>query len=207
MPLPNRYPIPAGEHWVTTEVKRSRFLAAGHYAPSVEEAQAFLARCKEMYPDASHHCPAYRVGYGGEVTEWSSDDGEPRGTAGRPMLSVLQGHDIGDVVVVVTRYFGGTKLGTGGLVRAYSGAVRALLDELPTQMLVAQSKRRVCVPYAQYERIKELLVAHEAAIETEDFAADVDFVLSVPVDRVEELDKELIEASLGAFQTQPVEEE
>lgn len=198
--MPSRYPIPAGEASVETEVKQSRFLATGTYAPTVQEAQAWIASIRKLYPDASHNCPAFRVGYGGQVDEWASDDGEPRGTAGRPMLTVLQGADLGDVVVVVTRYFGGTKLGTGGLVRAYGGAVQALLQELPVKMLVARCQRMLAVPYSQYERIKTFVLDYEAENLQEEFAADVTLSFSMPIDRIDEFDRALTELSMGALE-------
>jgi uncharacterized YigZ family protein len=127
----NRYPIPARAARVEIGVVNSRFIASAGPAFSVEEAREFIARVKAEFPDASHHVPVYLVGYGASVTAHCSDAGEPSGTAGRPALAVLQGSGLGDVVVVVTRYFGGTKLGTGGLVRAYSDAVRSVLEVLP----------------------------------------------------------------------------
>ncbi len=99
---------------------------------TVDEAKAFLAAVRAEMPDANHHVYAYRVGFGNSVIEGMSDDGEPSGTSGPPVLAVLRGSGIGDVIVVVTRYFGGTKLGTGGLVRAYSEGARAGLESLAT---------------------------------------------------------------------------
>jgi len=127
----NRYPIPAKEARAEIIVINSRFIASAGPAFSVEQARNFIARIKSEFPDASHHVPVYLIGFGASSTAHCSDAGEPAGTAGRPALAVLQGAGLGDVVVVVTRYFGGTRLGTGGLVRAYSDAVREVLDILP----------------------------------------------------------------------------
>lgn len=192
-----RYPIPAEETQVELIVVDSIFIATGCYAPTREAAEAFVARMRKEFSDASHNCIAYRVGYGSNVSERASDDGEPSGTAGRPMISVLQGRDLGDVAVVVTRYFGGTKLGTGGLVRAYSGAVRTLLAEMPTRMLVEKIKRQLPTDYSRYAQIKKLLLAYESEIIDEVFAADVTFHFSMPVDQVEAFDQELTEFSHG----------
>ncbi len=197
-----RYPVPAEETRTTYQVKDSRFIITGAHAESVEEAQLWIEGIREEFRDATHNCPAYRIGYGGSVKEWASDDGEPRGTAGKPMLSVLQGHDIGDIVVVVTRYFGGTKLGTGGLVRAYSGAVRALLDVLPTKMKIERLNRTLIVDYASYEKIKELLLHHEALIQEELFAENITFRFTLPLDQLENFEKTLTELSLGRFKMQ-----
>ena len=96
----------------------SRFITSAAPAFSVSEAKAFINEIKGKYPDATHHVPVYLIGHGRSSLAHCSDDGEPSGTAGRPALAVLRGSNLGDIVLVITRYFGGTKLGTGGLVRA-----------------------------------------------------------------------------------------
>ena len=106
-----------------------------------------MARIKQEFADASHNVPAFVVGYGNAVTAHCNDDGEPSGTAGRPMLAVLQGSGLGDAAVVVTRYFGGTKLGTGGLVRAYGDAVRAVLEIAPRAEKVPTHTVMFGLPY------------------------------------------------------------
>ncbi len=111
--------------------RNSRFITNAGPVFSVSDAQGFINWVKNKYPDASHHVPAYIIGHGNAILVHCSDDGEPSGTAGRPALAVLQGSGLGDIAVVITRYFGGTKLGTGGLVRAYSDSVRQVLNELP----------------------------------------------------------------------------
>src|SRR3954469_1102863 len=116
------YRIPAATTRIENEVSRSRFIATLANAPSFQEARDFIASIRAEMPDANHHVYAFKVGYGSSVIEGMSDDGEPSGTAGPPVLAVLRGADIGDAVLVVTRYFGGTKLGTGGLVHAYGDA-------------------------------------------------------------------------------------
>ncbi|MDQ4075392.1 MAG: YigZ family protein [Chloroflexota bacterium] len=192
-----RYPIPASETRVDYPVSDSRFIATGLYVPTVEAAEALVARVRDEFSDATHNCIAYRVGYGSGVVERMSDDGEPSGTAGRPMISVLQGENIGDIAVVVTRYFGGTKLGTGGLVRAYSGAVRALLDEMPVTMKVERVRRQLITDYSRYEMIKRLILEQEGKIEDEAFAVNVTLTFTLPVDRVAEFDESLTELSHG----------
>ena len=109
-----RYPIPASETRIEMKVKNSRFIATAAPVFSVDEAKAFIARVRDEFSDASHNVPAYQVGFGPSTIAHCSDDGEPSGTAGRPMLAVVRGSGLGDIAVVVTRYFGGTKLGTGG---------------------------------------------------------------------------------------------
>lgn len=115
-----------------TEVRRSRFIALVRRADSEDEARALVSEARSLYPDARHHCSAFVVDVpGASRVERSSDDGEPAGTAGMPMLEVLRGAGLTNVVAVVVRYFGGTKLGTGGLVRAYSEAVQGALAVTP----------------------------------------------------------------------------
>ena len=109
-----RYPIPARRHRSEVMILRSRFIATAEHTPTVVEAKAFLNEQRNEFPDANHHVHAFVVGYGASVTLGTSDDGEPTGTAGRPTLTVLENAGLGDVCVVTTRYFGGTKLGTGG---------------------------------------------------------------------------------------------
>ena len=122
-----RYPIP--EKFTETEITvvNSRFIASAAPVFSNDEARAFINSVKERFPDATHHVPAYVIGYGNSVSAYCTDDGEPSGSAGRPLLAVVQGSGLGDICVVVTRYFGGTKLGIGGLVRAYGDAGKAVL--------------------------------------------------------------------------------
>ncbi|TCN52659.1 putative YigZ family protein [Rhodococcus sp. SMB37] len=130
---------PGSDILVETEVKNSRFLAAIRRVHSTGDATAFVDEQRRLYPDARHHCWAFIVGDDqARRAERSSDDGEPGGTAGVPMLQVLHHRDLVNIVVVVTRWFGGIKLGAGGLVRAYSGAVSTALD---TASLVERQKR------------------------------------------------------------------
>lgn len=131
------FTLPAGSDVVAeTEVKHSRFIAVLRRVSTPTDAQAFLEEQRRLYPDARHHCWAYVTGNEpSERAERSGDDGEPGGTAGVPMLQVLRARDLVDVAVVVTRYFGGIKLGAGGLVRAYSGAVAAAVDTAQPTLL------------------------------------------------------------------------
>ncbi len=141
-----RYPIPARSHRVEEEIKRSRFITTLGYTPDVEAARAFVAGVSTEFADANHNCWAYVVGPPGATAQIGmSDDGEPHGTAGRPMLTVLLHSGIGDICAVVTRYFGGTLLGKGGLVRAYSGGVQLALGDLPTLERVPRTELEVVI--------------------------------------------------------------
>lgn len=131
------------------EIKRSRFIAIVRRVDDVGEARAVLADARAEFPDARHHCSAYVVSQAdAQPILNSSDDGEPSGTAGRPMLDVLTGHNLTDVSVVVVRYFGGTLLGTGGLVRAYSDSVRAVLSGAALTKQEVYRKQRVTARHA-----------------------------------------------------------
>lgn len=124
------YTAPAGPHRTETTIQKSIFIADLTPVSSMEEAQAFWASRKKEFRDATHHCFACRVGTA-QIQEKSSDDGEPQGTAGHPMLHVLQMQHLTNTAAVVTRYFGGIKLGAGGLTRAYSGSLAACAGEAP----------------------------------------------------------------------------
>ena len=165
--------IPATETRVELKVSNSHFIATAAPAFSVEEARAFIGRIRTEFADASHNVPAYVIGHGTSTIAHCHDDGEPSGTAGRPMLAVVQGSGLGDVAVVVTRYFGGTKLGTGGLVRAYGDAVKEVLAALPRAEKVATVTVMVEAPYTLLERLRLLAEAYGGLILGEEFAADV----------------------------------
>ncbi len=175
--------VPAREARTEIQVQNSRFIATAAPAFSVEEARSFIARIRREFPDATHHVPAYLIGHGAAVIAHCHDDGEPAGGAGRPALAVLQGSGLGDVVVVVTRYFGGTRLGTGGLVRAYSEAVRQVLAILPRAVKVPAHQVVLDVPYPFFERVRQAIEVHGGQIETEEFGAEVTLIAWVPVDR------------------------
>jgi uncharacterized YigZ family protein len=165
--------VPAGEARVEQRAGNSRFIATAGPAFTVDEARAFVARVRAEFTDATHNVPAYVIGHGQTTIAHCHDDGEPSGTAGRPMLAVLQGSGLGDVVVVVTRYFGGTKLGTGGLVRAYGDAAKAALAALPRAEKVATTTVMAEAPYALLERARLLVASHGGLMLDEEFAAGV----------------------------------
>ena len=158
----------------------SRFITNAAPAFSVADAQDFIRHIREKYPDASHHVPVYLIGHGSATIAHCSDDGEPAGTAGRPALAVLRGSGFGDIVVVITRYFGGTKLGTGGLVRAYSDSVRGVLEVLPKARKVSTTVLMFVIPYALYEQTKIITCNHDGLVLEETFAADVTLTVRLP---------------------------
>ncbi len=201
-----RYRIPAATTRIEHEVSRSRFIATLANAPTVEAAREFIAGSRAETPDASHHVYAFKVGYGASVIEGLSDDGEPTGTAGPPALAVLRGAEIGDAVLVITRYFGGTKLGTGGLVRAYGDAARAVIAAAPTQEKVERRHIGLTVPYALYDRLKLIAAAHHATIDDETFEAEVTLYLTLPLDSLEPFTAAIREMSAGRVYPTPLDD-
>lgn len=200
-----RYPVPAQEIRREMTVSNSRFIATLSPVFSVEEAKAFVARLREEFADASHNVPAYLVGFGSSVIAHCSDAGEPSGTAGQPMLAVLRGSGLGDVAVVVTRYFGGTKLGTGGLVRAYSKAVRMVVEAVPRAEKVLTHTVMAVLPYRLLERARLLVTAHHGQLLDEEFAAEVTLSARFAVEHFEAFQSALSELSNGSIQAEVVE--
>jgi uncharacterized YigZ family protein len=203
--MSKRYPIPASQTRTEIEVKNSRFIATAAPVFSVDEAKEFIKRIKQEFSDATHNVPAFVVGFGPSVTAHCNDDGEPSGTAGRPALAVLQGSGLGDVAVVVTRYFGGTKLGTGGLVRAYGDAVKAVLAELPRAEKVPTHTVMVALPYNLFERVKMLVAGWNGRVLDEIFAADITLTIQFVVDKFPGFQEALTELSHGTLEAEIIE--
>ena len=164
---PAGVPVPAdtSASEIDLEIKRSHFLGLAARTTSEAQAREFIASRRALYPDARHHCSAFIIANPGATpTERSNDDGEPSGTAGKPMLEVLRGSQIFDVTVVVSRYFGGTLLGTGGLVRAYSQATAQALEQLSLCRRSQQYLWQLRAPVGEAGRIEAELRAGGANI-------------------------------------------
>ncbi len=186
----SRYRIPhiddSGFYRTEQSIKRSLFLCSMGHAPDMVAARDFVARIKEEFPDATHNCWAFAAGPPGDTARVGfSDDGEPHGTAGRPMLTVLLHSGVGELVCVVTRYFGGIKLGTGGLVRAYQSAVRFNLETMPTQERIIPVHVQLVMEYTHVQRVRRLFPVYEAQVTAEEFAADASFIVRLPQERVD----------------------
>jgi uncharacterized YigZ family protein len=194
------YRVPAETSRSEIIVVNSRFITTVGRVDTTDGVKRLLKRLRAEMPDASHHVYAFRVGYGNSVIEGMSDDGEPSGTAGPPVLAVLRGTDVGDTSVVVTRYFGGTKLGTGGLVRAYTEAAQVGLANTRFEEKIKKILLGVEVPYSFYETLKMLIVKHNGHIEDETFAADVTVIAHFPESLVPSFAAALAEASAGRAQ-------
>lgn len=180
------YLIPKRLHRADETIRRSRFIATIGHSPESGDAKDFVARIREEFSDATHNCWAYVAGPPGSTARVGmSDDGEPHGTAGRPLLNVLLHSGIGEIVVVVTRYFGGIRLGTGGLVRAYSGVAQKALSTLEVRRKIIPAYVSVIVDYANADAVRRMAVSSDAKITGETYEADVSFVFEVPKEKAD----------------------
>ena len=196
--MSTRYPVPGATHRVEQEISRSRFITTIGRASTVEEAQAFVRGVAAELGGATHHCWAYVVGPPGDTGRIGmSDAGEPHGTAGRPMLNALLHAPVGDVVAVVTRYYGGTKLGTGGLVRAYGGGVQSALATLPVAERIEYVALVITVEYGRLAALQQLCGEHEAEILGQDFAEQVRLTVRVPEGNAGRFKTAVLDATRG----------
>lgn len=194
------YQLPAADvvtryEW---EIKRSRFITLIARTMNEDEARAFIAEVRSQFPDARHHCSAFILhSEGSNAIERSSDDGEPSGTAGQPMLEALRGSGLMDITAVVVRYFGGIKLGTGGLVHAYSRSVAAALPQVQRVCRLRQEVCTVELPHGDAGRIEADLRAHGFRIIDVAYSTQVLYTLAVDPDRVPILEEQLSRLTSG----------
>jgi len=182
------------------EIKKSRFVCYAARVDEVEEAALFLESVKD--PTATHNCWAYKIGQEYRF----SDDGEPGGTAGQPILRAIAGHGLDHVMVVVTRYFGGIKLGAGGLARAYGGVAAECLRRARKTEVVPLVRLRVEIPYVLSAKLYPLLVAVEARVLGESYGSEaLVWEVEVPRPRLEELRRSFADASKGKARVQELE--
>ncbi|MBI5266134.1 MAG: YigZ family protein [candidate division Zixibacteria bacterium] len=182
------------------KVQGSRFIGEASSADSVESAERKLEQIRKREHAATHHCYAWRIGQGAEMTFKYSDDGEPNGTAGRPIYDVICGADLTDTLVVVTRYFGGTKLGTGGLAHAYSDAARLAIEQAGkvTKYLIARA--HLTLEFSAYDRLMRAAQTLGANTVDSQFAENVTLTLEIRRSRLEELRRIFIELTAGKGQ-------
>ena len=178
---------------VQEEIKKSRFISHAKRVYSEEEARAFITAIKKEHYKATHNCSAFIIGERSEIKR-TSDDGEPSGTAGVPMLGVLENHNLTNVCVVVTRYFGGIKLGAGGLIRAYAGSVALAVKEIGIVEIKEQAGIQIQMSYAQYQEYGNFLKEHNLMELETNFTDQVETIIFVDKE-----DKETIKASLIEF--------
>lgn len=199
------YLVPLNEIRREQMVVNSRFIATLAPAFSIDEARAFMKRVREEFADASHNVPVYIIGGGNTVTEYFSDDGEPSGTSGKPALTVLRGSGLGDVVLVVTRYFGGTLLGTGGLVKAYTEAAQSVVNSVGRGKRVPVHVVMAAIPYNLLERVRLLVTKNHGRILGEDYAGDITVTLQFPVENYLGFQVDFQELTAGKIQAEVVE--
>lgn len=191
---------------VEQTIKRSRFIASVGHTPGVEEAKAFIEQIKAEFEDARHNCWAYCAGAAGSTDRiGASDDGEPHGTAGRPMLTAVTHSGIGEVTVVVTRYFGGILLGTGGLVKAYQSSVKMALEAVPTRIRTKTKRIKFSVEHRFVNQVLRKIETANGRILEKNFDMDADFDVEIPEDLAETFAKELEELTRGALLIEFVE--
>ncbi|MCX6059357.1 MAG: YigZ family protein [Chloroflexi bacterium] len=199
------YMVPLEEIRREHVVVNSRFISTLASAFSIDEARTFMARIKHEFADASHNVPVYIIGGGNTVTEYFSDDGEPSGTSGKPALAVLRGSGLGDAVLVITRYFGGTLLGTGGLVKAYTESAQSVVNAVGRGQRIPVHIAMIALPYNLLERLRLVVTRQRGEVLGEDFAGDVTMTVRVPVDSFEAFQNDLRELSAGKVQAEIIE--
>lgn len=186
MPTSVRYHVPRQRHRVEETIKRSRFVTTIAGTPTVEAAREFITQVRSEFGDASHNCWAYVIGSPGSTAQIGmSDDGEPHGTAGKPMLTVLLHSGVGDISVVVTRYFGGTLLGKGGLVKAYSGGVQLALESLSLVERIPSVELTIVLDYSKLTPFQRMLPDFEVELLSEEFGTDVTMLVKLPLEQKE----------------------
>ena len=177
---------------VQEEIKKSRFICHAKRVYSEEEARAFITAIKKEHYKATHNCSAFIIGERSEIKR-TSDDGEPSGTAGVPMLGVLENHNLTNVCVVVTRYFGGIKLGAGGLIRAYAGSVALAVKEIGIVEIKEQAGIQIQMSYSQYQEYGNFLKEHNLMELETNFTDQVDTIIFVDKEDKEDTKATLIE--------------
>lgn len=191
------YLIPAQNLTVELEFSRSRFVGTIYHVDAVDSAKATLVRHRLEFSGATHHVYAFRVGFGNSVIEGLSDDGEPTGTGGPPILSVLRGSSIGDTLIVVTRYFGGILLGTGGLVRAYSETAALAIRSCPTTLKIQTTTLTILIEYHHFESLKRILTDFSAEIIEEVYTDTVGLGLRFPSELRDALVRTIVDLTAG----------
>ena len=191
-----------------TIVNRSRFICYLYPCSSIDEAKSYVKQLQIEHPQANHHCYAFltkapddSLGYG------YSDDGEPSGTAGKPMLAVLKGGDIGQVCAVVVRYFGGTKLGTGGLQRAYADSVRQAIVFLQAKTKIAMAAKTLACQYSQVDDVLHIINQADGQIVEQEYLQQVQFSFLIPLVKLVLVEERLQTLSAGKLKLKPLGDE
>lgn len=199
--------IPDAPVTFTEEIKKSRFITLLAHTEGVEAAKAFVESVRSQHPDARHHCVAWVAGPPDDSQQLGfSDDGEPAGTAGKPMLAQLMGSGVGEITAVVVRYYGGVLLGTGGLVKAYGGGVSQALALLTTQRKTPLTEYTLQCEYGQLTGIETMLGQFSGKIVASDYQATVRLRVALPQSEVTAFSSKLADFSRGALHLDKIEE-
>lgn len=199
------YPIPGAVVSVSEEIKKSRFITLLAPTCGVVAAKAFIQQVREDHPSARHHCWAFVAGAPDDSQQLGfSDDGEPSGTAGKPILAQLMGSGLGEITAVVVRYYGGIKLGTGGLVKAYGSGVQQALKQLVVSNKVPVAEYALQCDYAQLALVESLLQQSEGRIVHGEYGVAVILHLALPATGVEVFGNKLRDLSRGNLQLTPI---
>jgi len=199
------YPVPTEAVSFSEEIKKSRFITLLAHTEGVEAAKSFINDVKSQHPTARHHCWAFVAGTPTDSQQLGfSDDGEPAGTAGKPILAQLLGSGVGEITAVVVRYYGGIMLGTGGLVKAYGGGVQQALKLLVTHEKVPLTEFTLQCDYAQLTLVENLLQQVGGHILQSNYGAAVDMRLALPATEASAIVTRLYDLSRGTLNLQPV---
>ncbi|CFR24517.1 IMPACT family protein [Yersinia frederiksenii] len=199
------YLIPAASVSISEEIKKSRFITLLAHTCGVNEAKDFVQQIKQQHPTARHHCWAFVAGTPADSQQLGfSDDGEPSGTAGKPILAQLMGSGIGEITAVVVRYYGGIKLGTGGVVRAYGSGVQQALKQIEVKYKVPQVEYTLQCDYAQLAMVETLLQQVEGQTLQSEYAELVTLHLSLPATQASQVGDKLRDLSRGTLQLTPI---
>lgn len=200
------YLVPKSAVIFEEEIKKSRFITYLQHTEGLEDARAFWANIKQEHPNARHHCWAAVAGKPTDSLQLGfSDDGEPAGTAGKPMLSALQGSQLGEISAVVVRYYGGILLGTGGLVRAYSNGVQQALKLIESEIKVERTPFKLDCDYGQLNLVQQLCEKYQVEILSQDFQENIHLILGISEKTVDVFSLELTEKSAGRLVIQLLE--
>ncbi len=188
--------VPKGSSLETIEIKKSKFISIGEYVSTAEQAREIIKAARKEYSDSSHVVHAFLNGPNADIFGFS-DDGEPSGTAGRPVLEVLKGSGITNIIVLIVRYFGGTKLGTGGLVKAYTEAAQKVIESLPVEKLVFKIGFKIDLSYDLYDQIIKILKRHLAEFKEPVFDTQIHISGKLPEREFRVTSEEIRDVSAG----------
>lgn len=198
--------IPFEKAEISYVIKKSKFLVTASPVSTAEEARFFISEIKKKYSDATHNVSAFVIGHGNSVISGCSDDGEPPGTAGKPILTALSGSIFTNIVLVSTRWFGGIKLGTGGLVKAYSEGVFQIIPLLKKSIITSIDKIELSFSYGFYDLILSFIGKFGAEIESSDFSENVKLICDVKSEKFDKFKSDLLNLTNGKIEFEILEQ-